>query len=106
MLTVRIAVGAAGLLAVLGGTDSVAAQPAGYVAFASPAAGFAEPPRSVAGISMDEAIRIARRRLDASVTQYSEAFVNGRRVYVLRMYAEKDGRVWTVRVDAETGSIN
>jgi uncharacterized membrane protein YkoI len=69
---------------------------------AEPALGLREPPRSMSGISLDQAIEIAERQYNARVVKANEQNVNGRRVYVLRLLSEQ-GRVWTVRVDAETG---
>jgi hypothetical protein len=66
--------------------------------------GIREPPRMLAGISMDQAIEMAERRYHARVVRASATEVNGRRVYVLRLLSE-EGRVWTIRVDAETGGV-
>ncbi|MEO8309437.1 MAG: PepSY domain-containing protein [Pseudomonadota bacterium] len=61
-----------------------------------------EPPHS-AGMSKDQVIDMAQRRYKARVVRAEAADHNGRRVYVLRMLSDQ-GRVWTVRVDALTGS--
>jgi uncharacterized membrane protein YkoI len=61
-----------------------------------------EPPRAQ-GISKDQAIDIAQRRYKARVVRAEAAENDGRRVYVLRMLSD-EGRVWTVRIDAQTGS--
>jgi uncharacterized membrane protein YkoI len=61
-----------------------------------------QPPHMLAGISMDQAIQMAERRYRARVVRADVIEMNGRRVYVLRLLSEQ-GRVWTVRVDAETG---
>jgi uncharacterized membrane protein YkoI len=42
-----------------------------------------------------------RRKYNASVVRVAELLVDGRRVYELRLLSNE--RVWTVRVDAETG---
>ncbi len=55
-------------------------------------------------ISMDEAVDLAQRRYNARVVRAEVAERDGRRVYVLRLLSE-DGRVFNVRVDAATGSI-
>ncbi len=61
-----------------------------------------EPPRA-SGISKDQAIELAQRRYKARVVR-AEASDNGRRrAYVLRMLSD-EGRVWTVRIDAQTGN--
>ena len=68
--------------------------------------GIRENPRAAAaGISVDQAIEIAERRYRARVVRAESKEQQGRRVYVLRLLSE-EGRVWTVRVDAETGSVN
>jgi uncharacterized membrane protein YkoI len=61
-----------------------------------------DPPRS-AGISKDQAIEIAQRRYKARVVRAESADSGGRRAYVLRMLSDQ-GRVWTIRMDAQTGS--
>lgn len=65
--------------------------------------GSRQPPRTMAGISMDQAIEIAQRRYKARVVRADVSEAKGRRVYVLRLLSDQ-GRVWTVRIDAETGS--
>ena len=61
-----------------------------------------DPPRAT-GISKDQAIEIAQRRYKARVVRVEASDNGGRRVYVLRMLSD-EGRVWTVRMDAQTGS--
>jgi uncharacterized membrane protein YkoI len=56
-----------------------------------------------AGISKDQAIEIAQRRYKARVVRAEASESGGRRVYVLRMLSD-EGRVWTVRMDAQTGN--
>ena len=51
---------------------------------------------------MDQAIENAERRYKARVVRAEVSESNGRRVYVLRLLSE-EGRVWTIKVDAETG---
>lgn len=61
-----------------------------------------EPPRQMAAVSEDRIIEEVERRYKAKVVRKDKSEVNGRRVLVLKL---DDGRrVWTVRVDAETGS--
>ena len=55
-------------------------------------------------ISMDEAIDLAQRRYNARVVRAEVSDRGGRRVYLLRLLSD-DGRVFNVRVDAATGSI-
>ncbi len=68
--------------------------------FASPTMNEA---RGQSGISKDQAIEIAERRYKARVVRAEASESNGRRVYVLRLLSD-EGRVWTVRIDSETGS--
>jgi hypothetical protein len=55
-------------------------------------------------ISLDEAIDMAQRRFNARVVRAEVAERGGRRTYVLRLLSA-DGRVFNVRVDAATGSM-
>lgn len=55
------------------------------------------------GYSLDQAVALAQRRYKAKVVKAETAADRGRRVHIIRLYAE--GRVWTVRVDAETGRM-
>jgi hypothetical protein len=58
--------------------------------------------RTHAGTVLDRIIEAAEKRhRPARVRKWHEATINGRRVYVLRM--QKDGKVWEIKVDAETG---
>jgi len=79
-----------------------AARRAGSADRANPGTGS----RSLADrqISMDEAIDLARRRYNARVVRAEVSERDGRRVYLLRLLSD-DGRVFNVRVDAATGSI-
>jgi uncharacterized membrane protein YkoI len=56
-----------------------------------------------AGISLDQAVAMVERRFKARVVRADVRDEGGRRVYVLRLLS--DDRVWTVRVDAESGSL-
>ncbi len=56
------------------------------------------------GISMDEAVDMAQRRYNARVVRAEASEIDGRRVYVLRLLSA-DGRVWVVRVDAQSGAM-
>ena len=58
----------------------------------------------MAGVSLDQAVAMAERRFNAKVVRAGVTESNGRRVYVLRLLSEQ-GRVWTVRVDADSGSM-
>jgi hypothetical protein len=59
---------------------------------------------TLARLTLDQAIDMAERRFHARVVRAGMDEVDGRRVYVLRMLSEQ-GRVWTVRVDAESGQV-
>ena len=54
------------------------------------------------GVSLDAAVAAAEGRHQARVVKAEVAASDGRRVYVLRLLG-RDGRVWTIRVDAGTG---
>ena len=56
-------------------------------------------------LSLDGAIALAEQHFKARVVRAAEEEVEGRRVYVLRLLSE-EGRVWTVRVEAQTGVMN
>lgn len=55
-----------------------------------------------AGLSLDEAIERVQRQFGARVVRAETREDRGRTVYVLRLLSP-DGRVWTVRVDAQSG---
>jgi len=62
-----------------------------------------EPRRGV--ISLDQAVQEAEHRFRARVVRAGIVEAGGRRLYVLKLLSEQ-GRVWTVRIDAETGAMN
>jgi uncharacterized membrane protein YkoI len=80
---------------------------AGACAVCTPA--LAEPQgRASAGpraMSLDEAVSMAERRFHARVVRADSQQEGGHTVYVLRLLNDS-GRVWTVRVDAETGAVH
>lgn len=87
VLIVALATGA-----ILGARAPVAAEPAGKVVAAA------------AGVSMDQAVKMAEQRYKARVVR-AEAQRDGvRTIYVLKLLNEA-GHVWTVRVDAANGVI-
>jgi uncharacterized membrane protein YkoI len=57
--------------------------------------------RPHAGTSLDKIIEAAEKRHGARVKRSEEITEKGRRIYVLRL--QKDGKVWQIKVDAETG---
>jgi uncharacterized membrane protein YkoI len=56
------------------------------------------------GISLDEAVSRAERQFRARVVRAETTERDGRLVYVLRLLSD-DGRVFTVRIDASSGSM-
>lgn len=67
-----------------------------------PAFGIRQPARG--GASVDRIVERIERQHRARVVRIDEAESNGRHVYVLRLLSD-EGRVWTVRVDSETGGV-
>lgn len=53
---------------------------------------------------MDQAVKMAEQRFKARVVRAEAQQNEGRTVYVLRMLNDS-GRVWTVRVDASSGTV-
>ena len=56
------------------------------------------------GVSLDAAVAIVQNRFRAKAVKTEIVNERGHRVYYIRLL-NAAGRVWTVRVDAETGSI-
>jgi len=72
-------------------------------------AGEAAPParpiaHSAPALSLDQAIKMAEQRYRARVVRAESQQSEGRTIYVLRLLNES-GRVWTVHVDAASGSV-
>lgn len=64
-------------------------------------------PRTVvasAGVSVDQAVRMVEERFHAHVVKTQTQQDNGHTVYVMRLLNDS-GKVWTVRVDAASGSV-
>lgn len=57
-----------------------------------------------ARISMDAAVRMVEERYHARVVKAETEHEEGRTLYVLRLLNDA-GKVWTVRVDATSGSV-
>jgi uncharacterized membrane protein YkoI len=55
-------------------------------------------------VSMDQAVKMVEERFRARVVRAETQTDDGHTVYVLRLLDES-GKVWTVRVDAESGSV-
>jgi uncharacterized membrane protein YkoI len=70
----------------------------------------AEPPApgkvvaATAGVSMDQAVKMAEQRYKARVVRAEAQHDGVRTIYVLKLLNEA-GHVWTVRVDATNGVI-
>ena len=56
------------------------------------------------GMSLDAAVQMVQQRYKARVVRAETRQENGRTVYVLRLL-NADGKVWTVRVDADSGEV-
>ena len=59
---------------------------------------------AAAGVSMDQAVKMAEQRYKAKVVRAESQRDGVRTVYVLKMLNEA-GHVWTVRVDASSGVV-
>ena len=57
-----------------------------------------------AGVSMDQAVKMAEQRYKARVVRAEAQHDGPRTVYILKLLNEA-GHVWTVRVDAANGAI-
>ena len=88
VLIVALATGA-----VLEARSLLAAEPPGKVAAAT-----------AAGVSMDQAVKMAEQRYKARVVRAEAQHDGVRTIYVLKLLNEA-GHVWTVRVDAANGVI-
>jgi uncharacterized membrane protein YkoI len=55
-------------------------------------------------MSMDQAVKMAEQKFKARVVKAEMQDQDGKTIYVLRMLNDS-GRVWTVRVDASTGTV-
>lgn len=62
------------------------------------------PPPQHPKLSMDQAVRLAQRRLRARVVRAETQTQGDRTIYVLRML-DGNGRVFSVRVDAASGAF-
>ena len=56
------------------------------------------------GMSLDAAVQMVQQRYKARVVRAETRQENGRTVYVLRLL-NADGKVWTARVDADSGEV-
>lgn len=55
-------------------------------------------------LSRDQAVAVVQKRYRARVVRADTREEDGQRYYVLRLLSE-GGKVWTVRVDAQTGQV-
>ncbi len=55
-------------------------------------------------VSMDQAVRMVEERYHARVVKAQTQYDAGHTLYVLRLLND-EGKVWTVRVDAASGSV-
>jgi uncharacterized membrane protein YkoI len=56
------------------------------------------------GLSLDAVVQMVQQRYQARVVRTETRQENGRTVYVLRLL-NADGKVWSVRVDADSGAV-
>jgi uncharacterized membrane protein YkoI len=59
---------------------------------------------ATATVSVDQAVRLVEQRFHAHVLKAETQTDNGHTVYVMRLLNDA-GKVWTVRVDAASGSM-
>ncbi|MDB6046401.1 MAG: hypothetical protein JWM63_4952 [Gammaproteobacteria bacterium] len=59
---------------------------------------------ATAGISMDQAVKMAEQQFKARVVRAETQREGDRTIYILKLLNDA-GRVWTVRVDAASGAI-
>jgi hypothetical protein len=85
------------------GIASVLASAGWALEAPAPAQGIVEPPRSTADRTVDKIIQRVEKKHSAKVITHDEREDKGRKVLVLKLYDEKKGRVWEVRVDVESG---
>lgn len=57
------------------------------------------------GMSLDQAVSMVEKRFNARVVRTETRREGDRKIYVLRLLNDA-GRVWTVRVDAASGSVS
>lgn len=58
-----------------------------------------------AGISLDQAVEMAQRQFRAKAVKAQTVESDGRRVHQIRLLSA-EGKVWTVRVDAQSGAMH
>jgi uncharacterized membrane protein YkoI len=60
---------------------------------------------AASGMSLDQAVSMVEKRFKARVVRTETRQEGDRKIYVLRLLNDA-GRVWTVRVDAASGSVS
>ena len=60
--------------------------------------------RGQGGLSLDAVVQMVQQRYNARVVRAETRQEDGRTVYVLRLL-NADGKVWSVRVDADSGAV-
>jgi uncharacterized membrane protein YkoI len=60
---------------------------------------------AASGMSLDQAVSMVEKRFNARVVRTETRREGDRTIYVLRLLNDA-GRVWTVRVDAASGSVS
>ena len=60
---------------------------------------------AASGMSLDQAVSMVEKRYKARVVRTEVRTEGDRKIYVLRLLNDA-GRVWTVRVDASSGSVS
>ena len=58
-----------------------------------------------AGMSLDQAVEMAQRRFRAKAVKAETVESGGKRVHQIRLLSA-EGKVWMVRVDAESGAMH
>ena len=58
-----------------------------------------------AGMSLDQAVEMAQRRFRAKAVKAETVDSGGKKVHQIRLLSA-EGKVWTVRVDAESGAMH
>jgi uncharacterized membrane protein YkoI len=57
------------------------------------------------GVSLDQAVEMAQRRFRAKAVRAETVDSGGKRIHQIRLLSA-EGKVWTVRVDAESGAMH
>jgi len=64
-----------------------------------------EPRIEPGSVSLDQAVEMAQRRFRAKAVKAETVESGGKRVHQIRLLSA-EGKVWTVRVDAESGAMH